>query len=522
MKKGLQMVSVVLLMLSMLAIGCPAQPVDPEPVLGPRYGGTLVVAVPTEPPSLDPTVQTCSPSLMVSMHINETLFYQTVEGEIVPALAVDYSVCPDGLVWTIYLREGVKFHDGTPFNAQAVKYNIDRFLTKPARFRFLLAKIAEVNVVDDYTIELRTYEPFAPLRAHLAVGVTAILSPAAIEKYGDAIGHNPVGGTGPFRFVEWARGDRIVLAANEDYWGGRPYVDELIFEFVVEDAARLAMLAAGEAHVVFRVPAADVPWLEADPTINVSHVPGVRTMYIAFNYQREPFTDVRVRHALNYAVNKEEIVEYVLGGAGRVSDAPMVPEVFGYARQTPFEFNPERARELLAEAGFPDGFSFTLHHPTGRYVMDAAIAEAVQAQLREVGVEAELVTKEWATYLGFLRTPLDESTMESFMLGWGSITLDADFSLFSLFHSGEWTPVGRNRFFYKNEEVDRLLEAARTIIDPTARLEMYERAIELIWQDAPWIFLHSESQINAERANVRGVIHHPGETIFLWDAWIED
>lgn len=215
-----------------------------------------------------------------------------------------------------------------------------------------------------------------------------------------------------------------------------------------------------------RVPPLDAPRVDAHSDIDVVEVPSVRTIYIGFNNQRKPYTDPRVRQAINYAVDKQAIVEHILGGMGRVSDAPIAPLIFGYAAQEPYPYDPERARQLLAEAGYPDGFKTTLYHPTGRYLMDAAIAEAVQSYLLDVGIEVELVTMEWAAYIAFTRKPLEESELEMYLLGWGCVTMDADYGLYPLFHSSQWVPTGPHRGFYRNPEVDALLDQARAVADP--------------------------------------------------------
>ncbi|MCL0069394.1 glutathione ABC transporter substrate-binding protein [Dehalococcoidia bacterium] len=514
MKKGLLMVSAVLLMVSVLAMGCPPE-VEPEQ--------RLVVAMGVEPPTLEPIRMACSPAATVSQHITQPLVYLDVDGSLDPSLAKSWEVSPDGLVWTLELRQDVKFHDGTPFNAEAVKFNLDRFLDpdNAAPFRFLIERITEVEVAGDYTVKLHLDEPFAPLVAHLSHSFIGMLSPTAVKALpeGEVVEY-PVG-TGPFKMYEWVRGEHITLVANDEYWGGRPRLDKIVWEIIPEDATRVMRLEAGDVHHIYRVPPMDVPRLEADPEIEVVRAPSVRVIYVGFNCLVEPFDDPKVRRALNYAVDKEAIVEFVLGGAGRPSDAPIVPAVFGHHAAGPYEFNPEKARQLLAEAGFPDGFNTTLYHPTGRYMKDVAVAEAVQAQLRDVGIEAELVTMEWAAYLAFLRKPPEEATHTMYLLGWGTVTLDADYGLYALFHSSQWPTAGWALSFYKNEAVDDLLDAARITPDLAKRQATYKEAIELIWEDAPWLFLHDEVQINAQCASVRGLVLHPTERVQAWDAWIE-
>jgi peptide/nickel transport system substrate-binding protein len=474
-----------------------------------------------EPEALDPIKMASAPAATVSEHIIQPLIYMDVDGTMVPNLAVSWTVSEDGLVWTLNLREGVTFHDGTPFTAEAVKLNLDRFIAK-APFKFLLARVTEVEVVDELTVKIHLSEPFVPILRHLTHSFVAMVSPAQLAEVGeDGVIELPIG-TGPFKIAEWVRGEYIKLVANEDYWGGRPYLDEVVFRFIPEDAARVAALEAGDVHAIMRVPPLDVPRLEAHPEIDVVKVPSVRVIYIGFNCRLSPFDNVLVRQALNYAVDKEAIVQHVLGGAGRPSDAPITPAIFGYHKVGPYEYNPDKARELLAQAGYPDGFKTILYHPTGRYMMDVAVAEAVQAYLRDVGVEAELRTMEWAAYLSFLRKPAEEAEHPMYLLGWGTVPLDADYGLYSLFHSSQWPMAGWALSYYQNPVVDAALEQARVTPDAERRLELYRTAIEAIWHDAPWLFLHDEVQLNGVRAGVHGLIHHPLENIFTWKAWLEE
>lgn len=475
-----------------------------------------------EPESLDPVAMASSPSATISQHISQTLVYLDVDGTLRPNLAEAWETAPDGLSWTLSLRQNVQFHDGTPFNAEAVKFNLDRFLNpdNAAPFRFLIERIVNVEVVDEFTVRLHLEKPFAPLLSHLSHAFIGMISPAALQALpaGEKI-TLPVG-TGPFRIVSWDKGDKVVLERNPAYWGEQPKLEKVTFRFVPEAASRIVMLETGEAQAIMSVPPAEAPRLRQNQDLRVVNQTGVRLIYIGINNQRGPLADPRVRQALNYAIDKETLVQTVLAGSGQPSTAPVVPAVFGHTPAGPYAFNLDKAKQLLAEAGYADGFSVNLYHPTGRYVMDATIAEAVQGMLKEIGVTAELKTMEWGTYLQSIRKPPAEATHDLYMLGWGTVTLDADYGLYSMFHSAQWPATGWNVSFYKNEQVDELLTAGRNTPDREERKRIYSEVIPLIWQDAPWIFLHDEMQINAERANVSGLIHHPLENIFTWNAEI--
>jgi len=486
----------------------------------------IMIAIGAEPESLDPLKMMSAPAATVAEHMVENLIYLDVDGTLQPALATEWEAAEDGLSWFLTLREGVTFHDGTPFNAAAVKYNLDRFMgvddpDRAAVFAFLLGEVKSVEVVDEYVVQIHLNQPFAPILFHLSHSFIGMHSPASLEALeDDDIVDAPVG-TGPFTFVSWDRGNQLVMEKNEDYWGGAPTLNSVTFKFVPEGSSRIIMLETGEVHAIMAVPPTDIERLQVDPHIDVVHQTSVRVIYIGYNMDLELFEDVRVRQALNHAINKEAIIEAIFRGVGQPSSAPIVPAIFGYEQVGPFEYNPELAKELLAEAGYPDGFDVKLYHPTGRYPMDATVTEAVQAMLAEVGVNATLTTYDWGTYLDTVIVPPEQAEHDMYMLGWGTVTLDADYGLYALFHSSQWPPVGNNVSYYANDEVDELLDKARVTPEIDLREEFYRQAIEILWEDAPWIFLHDEGQVNAVRANVHGLIHHPLENISAWDAWIE-
>ena len=481
---------------------------------------TITMALSTEPESLDPIVMNSSPAANVSRHVSQPLASMTTDGDLVPLLATAWEPAPDNLSWTFTLRRNVSFHDGTPFNAQAVKANLDRFLdpANSAPFAFLLGEIASVDIVDDYTLRLSLNRPFAPIVSHLTHPFTAIVSPEQLKTLAPGEFITAPVGTGPYRFVEWRRGESIHLEANTEYFGEIPPVPNITFRFIPENSARVVALETGEVDVITNLPPNDARRLEDTQGLSVAYPSSVRVLYIGFNTSREPFSDPRVRRALNYAVNKEAIVNTILQGSGRVSTAPVVSAVFGHAANEPYPYDPERARELLAEAGYADGFEVDFYHPTGRYPLDATIAEAVQGMLAEVGVTARLNTAEWSSYLSSIRVPPEDSVHDMLMFGWGTVTMDADYGLYAMFHGSVVAPGGWNTVYYADETVDDILSRARAEANPDERLALYREVGAILWEDAPWLFLHDVGQINGHRSDIRGLIHHPRESLFLWDA----
>lgn len=528
MKKFLVLLIIPALLLGLMISGCEPEEVDPvdpdDPV---EVTQDLVIAIGAEPENLDPLRMSSAPASTVSEHMVETLVYLAPDGSLEPALAESWEPVDDGMSWILNLREGVTFHDGEPFNAEAVKYNLDRFIGKgefegesAAAFAFLLGRVENVEVVDEYTAKINLNDVFAPFVSHISHSFIGMHSPASLEALGEGENVEAPVGTGPFKYVAWDRGEQIVMEKNEDYWGDIPQLDTVTFKFVPEEGSRVIMIETGEAHAIMAVPPTEIERLDNIEGIEVVYEDSVRLGYFGFNLERDVFKDVRVRQALNHAIDKDAIVETIFGGAFSPSTAPIVPAIFGYKEVGPYEYDPDKAMELLAEAGYEDGFEIELYHPTGRYPQDATVTEAVQAMLAEVGVEANLTTYDWGTYLDTVIVPPEQAEHDVYMIGWGTVTLDADYGLYALLHSGEWPPA-MNLSYYANEEVDALLEEARVTPDRNVRENLYHEAIEIIWNDAPWIFMYNEGQFNAQLSNVKGLIHHPLENLLAWDAYIE-
>jgi ABC-type transport system substrate-binding protein len=479
---------------------------------------TLTIASGTDVENMNIHLVTSSPSYSVLEHIYETLFEMSVDGELQPLLAESIEPGADPQTFIIKLRQGVSFTDGTPFNAEAVKANLDWVLDteNAAPFRFLISRIQEVVVVDDHTVQINLDSDFAPLAAHLSHGALAMVSPAALAQGADYLASNAIG-TGPYKLANWARDEAVTLERNPDYWGEAANIDTVIFKVVKEDGARLVEVEAGTADIAVRVPPAEAERLAANPDIDIVTTPGLRTIYIFFNTTAEPFDDPRVRQAVNYAVDVESIVRDLFDDAALVSRAPFAEPIFGFAAQTPYNRDVEKARQLLADAGIAEGTTVVLHHPTGRYIQDALVADAVRSQLADVGLNVELRTLEWPQYVPFVRAEAPDNTVQFAMLGWGTPTMDADYALYALFHSSE-VPPGFNGAFYNNPAVDALLDAARTNPDSAAREAAYAEAIATIWDDAPWLFLYSEIQLTAVRTNVEGFVVHPNERLIATGA----
>ncbi|HYB42554.1 MAG TPA: ABC transporter substrate-binding protein, partial [Candidatus Methylomirabilis sp.] len=459
-------------------------------------GKTLVVGLVAEPTSMDPGQLTDINSMRVLSSVYDTLVrFKDDSFTQEPGLATSWKASPDGLTYTFTLRKGVSFHDGTPFNAEAVKFTYDRLLdpkhpfadTGPFPFAsFYYGAIKEVTVVDPYTVRFTLKQPFSPLLNNLTLNTGRIVSPAAVKKYGKEFASHPVG-TGPFKFTSWDKNVRIVLDANPGYWGGAPKLERLVFRPLVEEQTRVTELLSGGVDFIVDVPPDNVEQVKKDPKLVYYAQPGPHIWWVTLNSAKKPFSDVRVRRAVNQAVNRDAIANDLLKQTATPAIGPVPPSItWAYTdKVTKYPYDPARAKKLLAEAGYPNGFPAVFWIPESGSGMQSpkTMAQAIQADLAAVGVTASIQTFEWGAYLskygkGFGQDA-DMAAM-SFMLDPGdpapmlSLTIDSKGG----FRGGA----------YSNPEVDRLLAEATRTSDLKKRGELYQRVQKLVVDDAPWIF----------------------------------
>ncbi|SER96087.1 glutathione ABC transporter substrate-binding protein [Salipaludibacillus aurantiacus] len=488
-------------------------------------GGDLIVAVLSDANSLDPHTSSDVPSGNIQTNLYETLVKYDDNMELEPGLAEEWEAVEDD-VWHFHLVEGAEFHDGTSFNAEAVKVNIERILddelASPRKILFEI--VEEVNVVDDYTVEFVTEDPFAPLPAHMAHYAASIVSPEVIEEDyanmedgaqpGDYVNEHPYG-TGYFKFESWDTGDELVLTKNEDYWGENAKVDTVTFSVVPEDLTRIGELETGAAHIIDPVTPSDMSRVENTDGINVYQRNAASITYLGFNVEKEPFDDERVRQAISLALNKENMLDGVLEGTGDAALGPVNNTNFGYSENVDqLEYDPERAKELLAEAGYEDGFETTIWTNDSRERMD--IAELAQADLAAIGVDIEIEVVEWGAYLD--QTGAGEHDM--FILGLSLGTGDADYPMHMLFHS-ENVGTGGNRSFFADDEFDAMIHEARVEQDEDTRLEMYEEATNYLLDKSPMAFLYHPDHIMGYSDNVDGFWADPSGLYQLKDVTIQ-
>lgn len=493
---------------------------------GDGSGGDLTIAIPSDVVSLSTQGSNDVPSSNVAENIYETLTVLNEDQEVEPGLAEDWEEV-DETTWDFHLREGVEFHDGEELTAEVVKMNFDRLVDEEigSPRAFLFEAVESTEVVDDYTIRFNLEYPYAPLLANLAHNGTGIMSPAIIEEDyaqleegGDVdsyINQNPVG-TGPFEYEEWTPGEKLVLKRNENYWGDAAKLDTVTFKVVSEQSSRIAELESGVSHIADAIGPNNVSRVEGMADADVLQAPSVSLSYVGFNVQSEPFDDERVRKAVSMAINKDEIIEGVYNGVGIPAVGPLAPPVFGYDDSVSgLDYDVDAAKDLLAEAGYEDGFSTTIWTNDNEQRVDTAVA--IQSQLKDIGIDVKIEELEWGAYLE--RTANGEHDM--FILGWSTVTSDADYGMFPLFHSSAVGDPG-NRSFLENDELDEILEEARRETDPDARQELYTQAQEMLVELAPMIYVHHQEYLLGVNSSVKDFGINAQGIYQLRDAYIEE
>jgi peptide/nickel transport system substrate-binding protein len=462
--------------------------------------------------SLDPAIVTDGESFKVTQNVFETLLnFGEQDTTIKPGLAKEWKVSDDGLTYTFTLEEGVKFHDGTDFNAEAVVKNVKRWQAGDKEEFYYYSSmfgdiIKDVKADGDYTVVFTLARPQAPFLKNLAMSPFGIASPTAFEKDGDKFGQNPVG-TGPFKFVEWRATESITIEKFADYWQeGLPKLDKVIFKVYADNTARLNALISGEIDLADGINPSDGKTVEGNSALQLIERPSMNVGYLGLTNTRAPFDNKLVRQAVNYAIDKQAIVDAFFEGVAEVAANPMPPSIGGYNEDIdPYPYDPEKAKALLKEAGY-DGKEIELWAmPVARpYMPDAAkVAEVIKKNLEAVGIPAKIVTYEWAVYLDKVK----DGEADAFMLGWTGDNGDADNFLYTLLSKDN---IGSNNYaYYSSEEANKLLLEAQSETDEAKRNELYKQAQVIIHEDAPWVPLAHSTPLLAAKAGVKGFLPHP-------------
>lgn len=502
----------------------PTEEAPVEEAAAPADTGALVFGSGGQPVNLRPGDVTDGNSLYVQQQIYNYLIGNTPgTSDLEPELATDWSASEDGLTWTFTLQEGVKFHDGTDFNAEAVVFNINRWWDPEFEFGYRaeghlyeiwtylfggfkgdeVSTLVDVRAVDDFTVEFELAEPFAAFPAAISSAYFGIASPTAIQAAGAEYG-TPSGtaiGTGPFVFEEWRSGDRVTFSKFDEYWEeGLPTVDELVISFVEDPAARLAQLRAGTLDFTVDLTPDQLPEIESDPNLEAVFRPSFNVGYLALNPSYEPLASVEVRQAIAQAINKTDIVEAFWGDLGETNGHFVPPSMdnFTSSEVDDYTYDVEAAQAALAEAGYPDGFDLELWYmPVSRpyFPTPKPIAEAFAAELSQIGIRVSLQTKDWGAYLEDRNQP---PGFQSFMLGWTGDYGDPDNFLYAHFGPGATQDIGN----YENQEMFDMLNQARVSSDQSEREALYQELDAMLFAEALRVPIVHSQPLLAQRTSI--------------------
>lgn len=467
---------------------------------GASSDSTVTVGLSVDVTTLDPHMASDLVTNGVLVNVYEGLLWRKPNSsEVVPQLAESYERIDD-TTWEFKLRQGVTFHNGEEFNAEAVKFSLERSLDpeQKAPQRNFIAVIQEVEIVDPYTVRIITDGPVPTLPTRLTTLPAQILPPKYVQENGDEhLANNPVG-TGPYKFVKWVKDDQLVLEANPDYWAGAPKVESVIFKPITETSARIAALQTGDADIVVNLPPDQAAALEGSEGFSIQPVPSVLVVYLGIDTIRDVPTATReVREAINLAIDRETLVKDLLRGYGRVSAGPLSEEVGDYHDALePYPYDPEKAKQLLKDAGYED-LSLTIHGPAGRYAMDREILQAIAGYLQAVGIDLTLQTHEWGEYAKIGYGSQDPGALA--MLGFGGYgTFLPELVLYPTFVSDQ--PLSTTA----DPRLDELLEAGQNELDPERRAELFAEAQQLIYDEYYRVALYQQYDIYGVRDRIKG------------------
>jgi peptide/nickel transport system substrate-binding protein len=476
--------------------------------------GPIVYAREHDSITLDPALAQEEESYKVISNIYEGLVrYKAGSMEIEPCLAEAWRVSSDGLVWTFYLRRNVLFHDGTPFNAEAVRYSIERQISNSSATTtgyagFVFGMVDEIQCPDPYTVKFLLQYPYAPFINNLAMPAAApIVSPSAALNLGEAFGEHPVG-TGPFCFESWEKNKNIILKANPDYWGEKPAYNELVFKVINNSRLRALALKLGQVDLIDGLTPADIRLLQ-DTNCQIHQNNGLDLNYLGFYTDKKPFDNQEVRKAISMAIDRTQINSELLMDASIEANGPLPPGLFNYSPDTKtVSYDPTGARELLAKNGYSSGMRITLLTYIGDRPYNPAggekLASAIKSDLAAIGVNCEIKAYDWQQY----KEALLNSEGNAFLYGWISDNGDPDNFLYTLLASQQ-IENGLNTSHYNNKEVDQLLINAQKELDRDLRAQLYDQAVKLIIEDAPWVFLNHSLKLAASTSDLQGFYLYP-------------
>jgi len=476
----------------------------------------LIVGSTYDPKTLDPALVYDIASAMVVQNIFDTLVtYKPGTTELEGKLAERWESNENATIWTFYLRKGVKFHDGTELTADIVKYSIERAINLKGPPSFLLDVIDRIEVVDKYAVRFVLKYPFAPFPALAAFSIMAPVSPQAVEKLGEDFAKKPVG-TGPFKLESWIEGQSVTLVANENYWRGKPKVDKIIIRIFKDPSSLRIALENGEIDMAFGIQPSDIEPLQKNPKIKVASIDGLVIEWLGMNLRRSPLNNTLLRKAINYAINYDYILNNILRGTATRLYGPLPPGVWGYDKDVEkygYKYDPEKARELLKLAGYPNGEGlpeFELIISTEERAERGEVAAAIQDFLRQVRIKVKITNLDWSTFLD----RLFNYDFDMYMVDWFPDYVDPDDWFYPLISSKGLALDG-----FKNETIDALIDQARSISDINKRIEIYKELQKMVVDQAPWVFLYVPKLYVFMQQNVEGFVLYPAYYIDFYPVY---
>lgn len=472
---------------------------------------TLTTAIGVNIASLDPVAAASADSATVVQMVNEPLAYFDAEQKLQPLLATSWKPSADGMSWTFTLRKGVTFSDGEPFDATAVKFTFDRLLDPKTTSAYVgsLAVIKEVKAVDAEHVEFVLRRVYPAFPSAVTPANASIVAPGAAKKAPNTPSKlvTPVG-TGPYAYQRFLPNDRITVVRNDRYWGRRPSYRTQDVRMVPTAASREAMLLARQADVAVTPPAPDLPSLQRNRAVRLVKASSGYMIQVGFNTRsrRAPqLQNPAVRLALEYAIDRDSIVKNVLFGGGRIPSSPISPNVFGYCSVGSFPYDPNKAKQMLADAG-ATGMKLTMQSPQGRYTADYQVAQAVAGYLRDIGVDVTLLKPpDFATYISQLYVPPEKARADLSLIGWGTIFPDGSEAMGNMLTTSIPPEGVSNFYYYSNKSFEKAMRTGDSSLDDTTRKNAYCTAQREMWQNPPALFLYIQQTSAVTSTKVTGV-----------------
>ena len=492
----------ILMVCFCLSILLPLDPAEAAPK------DSVVIAQGIDATTLDPHMRWDTAAINILMNIYDFLLVRSPDLKILPLLASSYKIVNDS-TWELNLRQGVKFHNGEDFNAAAVKLSLERLADPRNKLQQTALQIIErVEIINEYRVHIITKKPFPYLDAQLT-NVGAVIPPKYFQERGPShFSLHPVG-TGPYKLVRWTKDDQLEVEANSTYWRGVPRIKRAVFRPIPEDTSRVAGLQTQELDVIVNIPPNLANLMNWKGRSTVAKIPSARTVFLVLeNTKGGPMADVRVRRAIAQAIDQDKIIKNILEGNAFKLASPLSKYQFGYDPSIkPYDYNPAQAKKLLAEAGYPSGFDLPVNSPSGRYLKDKEVVEAIIGDLRKVGINASIRVLEWGSYMTQLYA---RKLGPAYLLGWGGLTFDADGTFYPLFRTGQALSN------FSSPKLDALLEQARSTMDREKRQKLYAEASQVMKEEVPCAFVYQQVDIYgiSERLNWKP---RPDERLFVFD-----